>query len=77
MKRIIKKYLPWELAARLSPAAQSLGPSPEASGWSPQLNSLCFRIQISLGGNTQDFSRSCKRQEGLLGGQLVEVGGLQ
>ena len=36
----------------LAPAAQSLGPSPEASGGSPQLNSLHFRIQISLGGST-------------------------
>ena len=58
----------WELTERLAPAAQSLGPSQEASGWSPELNSLCFQIQISLGGNTQVLSRSCKRQEGLLGG---------
>ena len=42
----------WELTAWLAPAAQSLGPSPEASSWSPQLNSLRFRIQISLVGNT-------------------------
>ena len=67
----------WELAAQLAPAAQSLGPSPEASGWSPHLNSLRFRIQISLGGNTQVLARSCKRQEGLLSSQQGEVGVLR
>ena len=42
----------WELSAQLAPAAKNLGPSPEASGRSPQLNSLRFLIQISLGSNT-------------------------
>ena len=60
----------WELTAQLLPVAQSLGFSPEASGCSPQTSLLPDPDQPER----QHISRSCKRLEGLPGGQRGEVG---
>ena len=61
----------WELTAQPIPVAQSLGFSPEASGGSPQTSPLPDPDQP---GRQHHISRSCKRQEGLPGGQRREVG---
>ena len=64
----------WELTAQLAPVALSLGSSPEASGTSPQISPPPDPDQP---GQQHHISRSCKRQEGLPGGQRGEVGVLQ
>ena len=64
----------WELAAGLAPVALSLGSSPEASGGSTQISQLPDPDQP---GWQHHISRSCKRQEGLPGGQQGEVHVLQ
>ena len=56
----------WELTAQLAPVAQSLGSTPEASGGSPQTSQLPDPDQP---GQQHNISRSCKRQEGIPGGQ--------
>ena len=63
-----------ELTAQLSPVARSLGSNPEASGGSTQISPLPDPDQP---GRQHHISRSCKRQEGLLGGQRGEVSVLQ
>ena len=60
----------WELTAQLSPVARSLGFSPETYGSSPQTS---LPPDPDQPGWQHHISRSCKRQEGLPGGQQGEV----
>ena len=53
-------------SAQLAPVAQSLGSNLEASGRSPQISLLPDPDQP---GQQHHITRSCKRQEGLPGGQ--------
>ena len=57
-------------STQLAPVARSLGSSPEASGGSPQISPLPDPDQP---GQQRHIFRSCKRQEGLPGGQLGGV----
>ena len=61
-------------STQLALVAWNLGSGPEASGGSPQISSFPDPDEP---GQQHHISRSCKRQEGLLGGQQGEVRVLQ